>query len=124
MNRRRSLRAAGIMATVGSLSEFVEEDGDWVEYIERLQHFFLANDIDDEGKQRSILLSVCGAKTYKLIRNLATPRRPGDIDFKELVTMMQNHHNPKPSVIVQRFKFHTHSRKLGVTVAAFVAELR
>ncbi len=38
--------------------------------------------------------------------------------------MVQNHHNPKPSVIVQRFKFHTHSRKPGVTVAAFVAELR
>ena len=112
------------MATVGSLSEFDEEDGDWVEYIERLQHFFLANDIDDEGKQRLILLSVCGAKTYKLIRNIATPQKPGVIDFKELVIMVQNHHNPKPSVIVQRFKFCTHVRKLGVTVAAFVMELR
>ena len=68
------------MATVGSLSEFVEEDGNWVEYIERLQHFFLANNIYDEGKQRLILLSVCGAKTYKLIHNLTTPRRLGDID--------------------------------------------
>ena len=38
--------------------------------------------------------------------------------------MVQIHHNPKPSVTVQRFTFHTHSRKLGVTVTAFVAELR
>lgn len=101
------------MATVGSLTEFVEEDRDWVEYVERLEHFFL-----------SILLSVCGAKTYKLICNLATPRRPGDIGFRDLVIRVKNHHNPKPSVIVQRFKFHTHSHKSGVTVAAFVAELR
>ncbi|XP_035806354.2 uncharacterized protein K02A2.6-like [Amphiprion ocellaris] len=112
------------MATVGSLTEFADRDGDWIEYVERLEHFFLANDIDNEGKKRSILLSVCGAKTYKLIRNLATPRKPGDLSFKELVTLVQNHHCPKPSVIVQRFKFHTHSRKLGVSVAAFVAELR
>ncbi|KAJ8351939.1 hypothetical protein SKAU_G00234150 [Synaphobranchus kaupii] len=112
------------MATVGSLSEFVESDGDWIEYVERLEHFFLANDIADEAKKRSILLSVCGARTYKLIRNLAMPQKPGEIGFRDLVTMVQNHHNPKPSVIVQRFKFHTYSRKPGVSVAAFVAELR
>ena len=111
-------------ATVGTLSEFVKLDGDWIEYVERLEHFFLANGIEEEERQRSILLSVCGAKTYKLIRNLATPRKPGDLSFKELVTLVQEHHNPKPSVIVQRFKFHTHSRKEGVSVAAFVAELR
>lgn len=53
------------MATVGSLTEFVEEDGDWVEYVERLEHFFLANDIGELiGKQRAILLGVCGAKTF------------------------------------------------------------
>lgn len=51
------------------------------------------------------------------------PTKPGEIAFRELVTMVQNHHNPKPSVIVQRFKFHTHSLKPGITVAAFVAEL-
>lgn len=109
-NQRRSWRAVG-------------DDGyrwvtNWAEYVQRLKHFFLANNITDEGKQRSILLSVCGAKTYKLIRNLATLQRPGDIGFKDLATMVQN---PKPSVIVQRLKFHTHSRKPGVTVAAFVA---
>uniref|UniRef100_A0A8C9XYJ5 Uncharacterized protein n=1 Tax=Sander lucioperca TaxID=283035 RepID=A0A8C9XYJ5_SANLU len=112
------------MATVGSLSEYVESDGDWIEYVERLEHFFLANDITEEEKKCSILLSVCGAKTYKLIRNLATPRSPGGIWFKELVKMVQDHHNPKSSVIVQRFKFHTHARRPGVSVAAFVSELR
>lgn len=112
------------MATIGSLTEFAEGDGDWIEYVERLEHFFLANDISDEGKKRSVLLSACGVRTYKLIRNLTTPRKPGDFSFKELVTLVQNHHCPKPSVIVQRFKFHTHSRKPGVSVAAYVTELR
>ncbi|XP_036002862.1 uncharacterized protein K02A2.6-like [Fundulus heteroclitus] len=112
------------MSTVGTLSEYVEADGDWVEYVERLQHFFVANDINDQSKQRSVLLSVCGAKTYKLIRNLASPRKPGELSFQDIVKLVQDHHNPKPSVIVQRFKFHTHSRKQGVSVPAFVAELR
>jgi hypothetical protein len=111
-------------ATVGTLSEFVELDGDWIEYVERLEHFFLANNIVGAERKRSILLSACGAKTYKLIRNLATPRKPGELSFEELVKLVQEHHNPRPSVIVQRFKFHTHSRKAEVSVATFVAELR
>ncbi|KAL3976952.1 Rab-interacting lysosomal protein [Sarotherodon galilaeus] len=112
------------MATIGSLTEFAEGDGDWIEYVERLEHFFLANDISDEAKKRLVLLSACGARTYKLIRNLTMLRKPGDFSFKELVMLVQNHHCPKPSLNVQRFKFHTHSRKPGVSVAAYVTELR
>lgn len=40
-----------VMATVGSLTEFVEEDGDLVDDIESLECFFLANDITDQGAQ-------------------------------------------------------------------------
>ncbi|KAM3596467.1 uncharacterized protein V6R79_014960 [Siganus canaliculatus] len=112
------------MATYGTVGEFVEGSEDWTEYEERLGHFFSANEITEEAKKRSILLSACGAKTYKLIRNLATPRKPGDIPYDELVQLVANHHNPKPSVIVQRFKFHSHFRRQGQSVANFVAELR
>uniref|UniRef100_A0A8C2FFT4 Gypsy retrotransposon integrase-like protein 1 n=2 Tax=Cyprinus carpio TaxID=7962 RepID=A0A8C2FFT4_CYPCA len=112
------------MAMFGTVGEFVEDSGDWLEYTERLEHFFAANEITDEDKKRSILLSVCGAKTYKLMRNLATPRKPGDLPYKDLIDLIQNHHSPKPSVIVQRFKFHSHFRKSGDSIAKFVAELR
>ena len=37
---------------------------------------------------------------------------------------MQDHHQPPPSAIVQRFNFHSRSRRQGETVSAFVAELR
>ena len=55
------------MATFGSIGEFKEEDGTWSQYIERMEHYFLANTIADAGKRRAILLSVCGASVYKLI---------------------------------------------------------
>ena len=44
--------------------------------------------VDDEDKQRAILLSVCGSKTYKLIRNLITPRKPSEKTFAELVELV------------------------------------
>ena len=37
---------------------------------------------------------------------------------------MQKHHDPKPSVIVQRFRFNLRNRRAGESVAAYIAELR
>ena len=37
---------------------------------------------------------------------------------------MQKHHNPKPSVIVQRYRFNSRSRWAGESVADYVAELQ
>ena len=112
------------MATFGTIGEFVEGNEDWTEYEERLGHFFAANGVTEEPKQRSILLSVCGARTYRLIRSLTTPRKPGEVPYADLVRLVGNHHNPRPSEIVQRFKFHNQFRKSGQSVANFVAELR
>ncbi len=91
---------------------------------ERLDQYFVANDIADGGKQRAVLLSVCGAPTYKLIRNLVAPAKPADKTYKELMKLVQKHHNPTPSAIVQRFKFNSRVRRQGETISEFVAALR
>eukprot|EP00731_Ephydatia_muelleri_P017173 Em0010g271a len=63
---------------------FQEGQEDWTCYCERLEQFFQANGIDDEGKRRAVLLSVCGGPVYQLIRNLAAPGKPSDKSFSEL----------------------------------------
>ncbi len=60
----------------GTLAEFDAGIEDWKSYAERLEQYFVANDITDAGKQRVVLLSGCGAATYKLIRNLVAPAKP------------------------------------------------
>ena len=82
------------MATHGSIGEFVNSQEDWRSYTERLQQYFTANDVENAEKQRAILLSVCGASTYQLIRNLVAPAKPTDKSFAEIVTLVQEHHTP------------------------------
>ena len=81
------------MANHGKLEEYDSQE-EWSQYIERLEFYFEANGVDDEDKQRAILLSVCGSKTYKLIRNLITPRKPSEKTFAELVELVQQHQHP------------------------------
>ena len=58
------------MATHGTVSPFYPNKESWTNYAERLDHYFLANDVADVGKKRSILFSACGPQTYKLICSL------------------------------------------------------
>ncbi len=111
------------MANHGKLEEYDPQE-ERSQYIERLEFYFEANGVDNADKQRAILSSVCGSKTYKLIRNLTMPGKPSDKTFEEIVELVQNHENPKPSAIVQRFKFNTRFRKLSESIASYVAELR
>ena len=58
------------MATQGSMEAFNPQAEDWTIYAERLQHYLVANGVEDADKKRAILLTVCGASTYKLLRSL------------------------------------------------------
>ena len=112
------------MASHSRMKEFNSAAESWVEYVERLEQYFIANDIGDAAKKRAILLSVVGSATYHLIRSLAAPARPSEKTYGELVELVTKHHNPAPTVTVQRYKFHTRMRQPGESVANYLAALR
>ena len=118
------------MATLfGRVDSFDENTETWEHYTERLGHYFDANGIgdesgDDNAKRRAILLSVCGSKVYKLMCDLLAPAKPKEKLYLELVKLIQDHLAPKPSEIVQRFKFNNRFRNEGESVTDFEAALR
>ena len=111
--------------TLGRIEEFDSSREEWPQYVERLEHFFAANSIaEDEKKNRSVFLTVIGAATYKVLRDLVVPAKPGTKPLEELLQKLEQHYSPRPSEIVQRFRFHTYFRKPGEAIAVFIARLR
>ena len=109
---------------IGHVGEFVEGREEWSQYAERLGHFMSANGIIEAERKRDVFLSVIGPKEYRLLASLIAPTKPGEKVYAELVKVLTDHHNPAPSEIVQRYKFHTRGREPGETVATYVSELR
>ena len=91
------------MTTLGKIDKFIPATGDWTQYIERMNQFFIANKICEEPRKKSILLSSGGAKTSNLLRNLVAPAKSSDKSYDKLVRVMNEHQNPKPSVIMERY---------------------
>lgn len=111
-------------ATHGSLSQFDSSLEDWSSYTERLGHYFVANDVDDDRKKRSILLAACGPAAYKLIRSLTEHDSITTTSYADLVKKVKEYYEPEPSAIVQRYKFNTRVRAKGESVATYLAALR
>ena len=91
---------------------------------DRLGMYFLANSVTEAERKKAVFLTVCGAEMYQLISSLVSPSLPINKTYDEMVTILLNHLNPKPNIIVERYKFNGRMRKSGESVASYIAELR
>ena len=72
----------------------------------------------------TVLLSVVGPKTYKLLKSLIAPTLPSDKTIHELYQTLKRHVQPTDSVISRRARFYTRKQKDTESVTDFVAELK
>ena len=115
---------AEMAATLGRIEEFDGDKEEWSQYQERLEYFFQANRIENADKKRAVFLSLIGASTYKQLRNLIAPAKPGTKTYAQLVKALADHFSPTPTESVQQYKFHSRVRRPGESVATFASELR
>jgi hypothetical protein len=108
------------MPTHGKIDPFVPNQDSWTSYIERLEHYFVANDTA-AGKKKSVLLTVCGLATFELAKSLV---QPADKSYEQIRDILKAHNCPKPSPIVQHYRFNTRERHSGESIADYVAALR
>ncbi len=96
----------------------------WMAYTERLEQFFIATDVASADKKRALLLSGCGPHTYSILQDIVLPAKPSEKTFDELCQLMQDHQQPPPNPVLERFKFHNRVRKEGESISDFVAALK
>ena len=104
-------------------AEFVYDAESFTEWVERLEQWFIANDVTAAAKKRALLLSNIGARGYKLLRSLSQ-NNPTNKSYSELKQLMMEHLHPKPNEIAQRYLFFKRDRRGGESVKDYVAELR
>ena len=124
------------MAVYGHISEFVLDQStgslakeSWVEYCERMDQYFVANDISStstagKAKQKAIFISSVGAEVYSLLKTLCSPDEPTIKSLDELQKVIRDHLSPAPIVIAERFVFYNRRQHNNEKVAEFMKELR
>ena len=84
---------------------------EWIEYAERVEIHFIANELEDVVKRWAIHPKGVRASTYRLINTLAFSGTPKDLTFEEIVERVWNHFNPKSSPIIKWYELTRGSKK-------------
>jgi len=108
---------------MAKFEEFKLDGGIWCQYFERIQQYFVANDIA-VGKQVATLLSVIGGQSYNVLRSLISPELPSTKSLDELNKLMKDHMEPKELLIAERYRFHKRDQKPNESIAIIVSELK
>ena len=111
------------MTAIGKLESFDDSKEYWETYVERVEQFVLANDIDDDHKV-STLLSLIGRKTCSLLRDVLAPEKKASRSFQQIVTTLEERLNPKPLEIAEGSRFYKRNQHAGKNILSYLAELR
>ena len=112
------------MALLGRIDSFDLKTDNITEYIERVEQYFIANDVTDEKKQTAIFLTVIRNETYSLLRNLLAPESSAGKTVKMLSETLIDHLKLQPIIIAQRYKFYCRDQSENETITEYLAELR
>ena len=94
------------MAVLGRIDSFDLKTDNITEYTERVEQYFIANDVTDEKKQTDIFLTVIENEIYSLLRNLLAPESTAGKTVNTLSETLIDHLKPQPIIIAERFKFY------------------
>ncbi|KAB0801764.1 hypothetical protein PPYR_03950 [Photinus pyralis] len=117
--------ASGGLMSVGHIEPFNPENpASWPVYADRLNFYLEANGITDDVRKRAVLLTMCGAETYEIVKSLLSPELPRNKSYEEIIEVLDKHFTPKPSEIVERYFFYRRNQEDGESISAYMAKLR
>lgn len=122
---------------VGSVGEFDSSTETFTAYCERLEQYFVANNIGEypadataaviaaaNKKKVAVTISVIGKKIYGTLRDLCSPENPKDKTFAALCELLQQHFKPKRLEVAESYRFHRCFQEENESVSVYSARLR
>lgn len=106
-----------------SLDYDVEKD-DWEQFVERMEFYFIANNVTEEVKKRVMFLTKVSAKTYALIKKICAPQKPDKIALEDIIKWTTDYLKPKVNVTVLRSQFRRRMQGKDESAPQYIAALK
>ena len=112
------------MSLFGGVEPFDLRNGNFAEYLERLEQYFIANGVDNNERKAAIFITMIGKETCSLLRSLVSPDKPPNKTYTQLTDILANHLTPKTIVIAERYKFYERKQAPNENTGEFIAGIR
>ncbi|KAK9727715.1 hypothetical protein QE152_g19025 [Popillia japonica] len=110
------------MALIGTIEPFKGNPEEFESYLERIEHLFKVNVVLEDMKV-SMFITLAGSSVYQTLKNLAAPRKPVELTYPEVTSLLSKHYAPPVSEIYERFIFNKCVQKSDQSIAEYIVEL-
>ncbi len=127
--------AEQVISRFGVLEPF--DGGDFTDYSERLNSYFLANNIGRvaEGaseaaiqvadkKKVAVTISLIGKNTYSTLKDLCLSDLPCDKSYEAITTLLRGFYKPKVLEVAETYRFHQTVQKENESVNEYANKLK
>ena len=110
-------------AAIGKPPEFSGGRDNLKSFKERLECWMTLNNTADKQK-KLVLISCLSGEAYDVLRNLTSPDVPSTKTYDQLLQLMEDHYDPAPLTIGERYTFWRRDQIEGENVNQYVVALR
>ena len=93
----------------------------WNKWVDRLENYFIAMNIDEDGRKRALLLHYAGERVYDIYQ---AEKGDTDPDYAHTVRVLKDYFTPQIDVEMEIYHFRNCKQKDGQTIDEYVTELR
>lgn len=113
-----------LLNMIGNIEPYVPGN-DFHEYLERLKHIFVFNEVS-VAKKVAFFLTFIGPEAYSVLNKLLMliPADPASKWYESSTKTLKDHFAPNINKISERFKFHKQDQKQGQSIAEYVVDLK
>ena len=124
-----------LAAQFGILEPF--EGVDFTDYSERLNSYFVANNIghvtadasdtakrEADNRKVAVTISLIGKQTYSTLKDLCLPNLPTEKTYDQLTEILKGYYKPKELEVAESYRFHHTLRSENETVTEYANKLK
>lgn len=95
----------------------------WTRWVKRLEVAFKVFCTTDDIKTY-YLLHYMGSESYDTLCNKVAPALPEEMEYEQIVQLMDKYYNPAPLEIAETFRFHSRKQQDGETIQEYLHGLQ
>lgn len=107
---------------IGYIEPFIP-GGNFCAYEDRLNQFFIINEVKDD-KKTPLFLTIVGPDNYDVLMSLTVPDLPSTKTYEELIKQLRNFYAPRKNKRAERYKFHNAVQEEGETINEFIVKIK
>lgn len=114
----------GVQSASFSIESYNRNLSTWRRWVERFEITCAICKIVEDAERRLLILRFMGQTAYNTLSDRISPKKPLEVDYKDIVESLAQFFDPEPLELVENFRYHKRYQLENETIEEYLVVLR